>query len=83
MKNAPHDAPASSQETLSDAQPSASQDTFFVPTSIHVGNSTATAQVQIGDNILAHPIPTLDGSGLLVVAGLLGVAALWLWRRQQ
>ncbi|MEP7084281.1 MAG: hypothetical protein ABI854_06045 [Betaproteobacteria bacterium] len=31
----------------------------------------------------AHPMPTLNGFGLLILAGSLGVAALLIWRKRQ
>lgn len=44
--------------------------------------SSHAAPVASGD-ITAHAIPALNGFGLFVLATLLGVAALWLWRRRQ
>ncbi len=72
MQNAPHEPSAT------DSQP-----TFSVPTHLSIANSSASTQVQAADGIVAHPIPTLDGFGLLIVVALLGIAALWIWRRQQ
>ena len=51
-------------------------------TAIAVENS-GSSTAQVIDGVVVHPIPTLDGFGLLVVALLLGAAALWIWRRQQ
>lgn len=33
--------------------------------------------------VVAHPVPALDGFGLLIMATLLGLAALWYWRRRE
>lgn len=55
-----------------------------VPTTLAVANSqTNTAQAVAPNGTVAHAIPVLDGFGLFVLAALLGVAALWLWRRRQ
>jgi len=51
-------------------------------TVITVANSQAMVVQQI-DGVTVHPIPTLDGFGLLIVSLLLGAAAFWIWRRQQ
>ena len=51
-------------------------------TVIAVANSQAMVVQQI-DGVTVHPIPTLDGFGLLIVSLLLGAAAFWIWRRQQ
>ncbi|MBK8740437.1 MAG: IPTL-CTERM sorting domain-containing protein [Betaproteobacteria bacterium] len=32
---------------------------------------------------VAPAVPTLDGFGLLIMATLLGLAALWYWRRRE
>jgi hypothetical protein len=49
---------------------------------ISVENSQSTT-VQTIDGFTVHPVPTLDGFGLLVVSLLLGAAAFWIWRKQQ
>lgn len=54
-----------------------------VDTRVSVGNSSASPGIDSPADGVAHAIPTLDGSGLLVLASLLGVAALWMWRRRQ
>lgn len=51
-------------------------------TAIAVSNSQSST-AQVIDGVTVHAIPTLDGFGLLIVALLLGAAALWIWRRQQ
>ena len=79
MKNAPQMASADPQER----QAGDSQRDLPLATSIQVANSTASMSVQSADGVVVHPIPALDGFGLLVMAALLGVAALWIWRRQQ
>jgi len=43
----------------------------------------ASANAATANGAIAHAIPTLDGFGLFVLAALLGVAVLWLWRRRQ
>lgn len=43
----------------------------------------ASAKAAAANGAAAHTIPTLDGFGLFVLAALLGVAALWFWRRRQ
>lgn len=68
--------PATNHEaTASAAQP------VTVTTTLSVANSHVSALGK--DGALVHAIPTLDGFGLFIVAALLGVAALWLWRRRQ
>ena len=54
-----------------------------VPTTVAVTNSQtrATRETTAGD--IVHAIPTLDGFGLFLLAALLGLAALWVWRRRQ
>ena len=49
---------------------------------IAVANSQSMVVQQV-DGVPVHPIPTLDGFGLLIVSLLLGAAAFWIWRRQQ
>jgi hypothetical protein len=72
-------SPATNHEAIaSAAQPAA------VTTTLSVANSQAKAASAVGkDGAVVHAIPTLDGFGLFIVAALLGVAALWLWRRRQ
>jgi hypothetical protein len=36
--------------------------------------------VQSAPNV--HPVPALDGFGLLITAIVMGAAAFWVWRRQ-
>jgi exosortase sorting signal-containing protein len=50
-------------------------------TSILVANSQSMSVQASGEQVV-HPVPTLDGFGLIVTAILLAVAALWIWRRQ-
>ena len=52
------------------------------PTSIHVANSQSLS-IQASGDLVVHPVPALDGFGLLVTAILIAVAAFWIWRRQQ
>ena len=54
-----------------------------VDTRISVRNSGARDTVDAPGHGVVHAIPTLNGFGLLVLASLLGVAALWMWRRRQ
>jgi hypothetical protein len=55
-----------------------------VRTTIAVTNSPDNSMRAVTTNgAIVHPIPTLDGFGLFILAGLLGVAALWLWRRRE
>ena len=61
---------------------SSNADSSDETTVITVANSQAMVVQQI-DGITVHPIPTLDGFGLLIVSLLLGAAAFWIWRRQQ
>jgi hypothetical protein len=49
---------------------------------IAVANSQSMVVQQV-DGVTVHPIPALDGFGLLIVSLLLGAAAFWIWRRQQ
>jgi hypothetical protein len=71
--------PATKHEAMaSAAQP------VTATTTLSVANSQANIVSAVGkDGAIVHAIPTLDGFGLFIVAGLLGVAALWLWRRRQ
>ena len=49
-----------------------------------IGTSNSRSMtVQLIDGVTVHPIPTLDGFGLLIMSLLLGAAAFWIWRRQQ
>ena len=60
------------------AQPSAQL------TSIGVANSQSAAPYTATiEGAVVHAIPTLDGFGLFVLAALLGLAVLWLWRRRE
>jgi hypothetical protein len=43
----------------------------------------ASATAAAANGTAAHAIPTLNGFGLFVLAALLGLAALWLWRRRE
>ncbi len=52
---------------------------LFVFAACWCASATATAAVAG----TAHAVPTLDGFGLLIMATLLGLAALWYWRRRQ
>ena len=53
-------------------------------TTIAVGNSQSSPRIlRTADGTLAHAVPALDGLGLLLLASLLGVAALWMWRGRQ
>jgi hypothetical protein len=49
------------------------------PTRLDVSNSQSVA-IQSPSNV--HPVPALDGFGLVVIAIVMGAAALWAWRRQ-
>ena len=53
-------------------------------TRLTVSNSAAPepSRTKSGETVV-HAMPTLDGSGLFVLATLLGVCALWMWRRRQ
>jgi hypothetical protein len=65
------------------AEPVVELMTTAVPstTSISVANSQSLSIQETAD-VIAYPIPVLDGFGLLVTAIALAAAALWIWRRQ-
>jgi IPTL-CTERM motif len=54
-----------------------------VTTTLAVSNSQAGAtHARAANGLVAYAIPTLDGFGLFLLAGLFGLAALWLRRRE-
>ena len=55
-----------------------------LPATFVVANSQSGARLATAvEGAVVHAIPALDGFGLLVLAALLGLAVLWLWRRRQ